>query len=76
MKLNTEMKQLEDKLEKLQSKELDGIMKDMKTYEKHKKLLKYLRSLLVGTWTIDKELGRIMRGLRTNPQYYRENMEG
>jgi len=76
MKLNTEMKQLEDKLEKLQSKELDGIMKDMKTYEKHKELLKYLRSLLVGTWTIDKELGRIMRGLRTNPQYYRENMEG
>ena len=74
MKLNTEMKQLEDKLEKLQSKELDGIMKDMKTYEKHKELLKYLRSLLVGTWTIDKELRRIMGGLRTNPQYYSEKM--
>jgi len=75
MKLNTEMAQLEEKVEKINSDEMKVMLEKLETYEQHETLLKFIRDeLLLGVWTIDRQLSKIMEGLRTQPQYYQQHM--
>ena len=74
MKLSSEMKQIEEKLERIESQEIKQILENLKTYEDHEKILAELNRILVGTWNVDAELGNVMENLKMYPQYYKEKM--
>ncbi len=72
MKLNSEMGQIEEKLEQSEFKEMEEISKELKTYEQHEKILAELKRLLLGTWNIDAAIGNVMRNLKGTSKDYRE----